>query len=256
MTFMKHPDRSSRLILNGRLTVPLYHGTSTLFYDSIIQSGLGGRNVVEDLGIQAAARLLLERCEALQLRQKCLSEFEACVKIAEGPSTQNLSSFRLFSFRYGGAYVSPSRTTAATYARLYDCGSEALTYTLRFLQRMSEADPNLPERPEFTTINALSQRPRRPLVIEAHDVDPNSLRTEQGRDINDALNEIECLLTEKDDMFDIMLQQTNFELLKPIPAQQLRFYGVKYRTNAFDDFELIPMGNGLASRASDGDAGG
>jgi hypothetical protein len=41
---------------DGRLTIPLYHGTSMLFYDSIVASGLGGRDIVEESGIRNAAR--------------------------------------------------------------------------------------------------------------------------------------------------------------------------------------------------------
>ncbi len=37
-------------ILNsdGYLTIPLYHGTSTIFWDSIKTHGVGGRNMIKE----------------------------------------------------------------------------------------------------------------------------------------------------------------------------------------------------------------
>jgi hypothetical protein len=46
------------LVKDSRLTVSLFHGTSSLFYDSILSSGLGGRNVIEDMGMHFGRRLL------------------------------------------------------------------------------------------------------------------------------------------------------------------------------------------------------
>ena len=37
------------VVERGRLTIPLFHGPSSRYYDSICSAGLGGRNVVEEM---------------------------------------------------------------------------------------------------------------------------------------------------------------------------------------------------------------
>src|SRR5260370_10457250 len=46
-------ERERALVSNGKLTVPLFHGTSTLFYQSILETGLGARSIVEDLKLRS-----------------------------------------------------------------------------------------------------------------------------------------------------------------------------------------------------------
>jgi hypothetical protein len=215
------------LVADGRLTVPLFHGTSTLFYESILETGLGGRNMVEDLGLRAVVRSLLELCETeLEPDPKWLSDKGAALKIATEPAIHNLGRTTLFSFRYGGTYVSPSRATAVRYALLYDCGSEALSYTLRLLERLSQRRPALAAREEFSRINLLARKQREPLLVKATDVEVASLRAEQGGSCPAILERIESASAEPD-IYDIMVKQENFELLHSIPPANLQFYKIK-----------------------------
>ena len=39
------------LISNGKLTIPLYHGTSEYFLKSILEHGLGGFNIIKSLKV-------------------------------------------------------------------------------------------------------------------------------------------------------------------------------------------------------------
>ena len=219
----------TELVRNGRLTVPLFHGTSTLFYDSILASGLGGRNIVEDLGIRDAARLLVTLCEEYQPWPDWRFDADACIRIAEDPTKQELIHNSGFNFRYGGTYVSASRSTATTYALLYDCGSEALAYSLKLFKKLSSVRPDLTARAEFSIITAFAEKTRKPLVIEAHDVEVGFLRAEQGGDSTQALRCIEDAMCDDPDFYDLLVQQENFELVKPVPPCQLRFYEVKER---------------------------
>ena len=61
---MKSDEPERKVVSNGKLTVPLYHGTSTLFHQSILQTGLGGRSIVEDLKLRSINRTLEEICNA------------------------------------------------------------------------------------------------------------------------------------------------------------------------------------------------
>jgi hypothetical protein len=114
------------LVVGGKLTVPLFHGTSTLFQSSILETGLGGRNVIEDLGLRAIVHELLTYDEDLATIPNWTFERQFLLKVAEDPSCQNPVGHTGFNFRYGGTYVTPSKQTAARYALSSDCGSEAL----------------------------------------------------------------------------------------------------------------------------------
>jgi hypothetical protein len=218
------------LVADGRLTVPLFHGTSTLFYESIVEAGLGGRNIVEDLGLRAVVRSLLELCESeLEPDPKWLLDKAFAIKIAANPTVQNLNGHWGFNFRYGGTYVSASRRTAETYALLYDCGSEALALTLRLLERLSQQRPALAAREEFSRVNVLARKHPEPLLVEARDVEVASLRAEQGGSCAAILERVESALAELD-TYDLMVQQENFELLRVVPVASLRFHKIKRRS--------------------------
>jgi hypothetical protein len=181
------------VVADGRLTVPLFHGTSTLFYESIVAAGLGGRNIVEDLNLRTVVRSLLDLCETeLPHDASWASEKAAALKIGASPSLDSLNRNWGFNFRYGGTYVSASRRTAETYALLYNCGSEALAYTPKLLERLSQHRPGLAAREEFSEINALARKHREPRI------------------------------------YDLVVQQHNFELLQVVPTAHLRFYRAKW----------------------------
>lgn len=228
------------LVVDGRLTVPLFHGTSTLFYESIVEVGLGGRNIVEDLGLRAVVRSLLELCETeLQPDPTWPLDKAAAIKIAANPTVQNLNLDSGFNFRYGQTYISASRRTAVTYALVYDCGSEALAHTLKLFERLSQQRPALAAREEFSQINVLAQKHGEPLLVEARDVEVTSLRAEQGGSCAAILERIGSALSELD-MYDLIVQQESFELLQAVPTADLRFYKIKRHSvdKLVGDFDL------------------
>ncbi len=209
------------LVRDGRLTVPLYHGTSTLFSESIFQYGLGGRNMIEQLGLRRAAGLLVEKCREFEANDDWLEGIDACIKIAHEPNLQPESGPILSFLRYGGTYVSASRATAATYARSYNHGSEALTYTLRLLEKAEAIFPHLAFRKEFSVIRAAGKKPKQPLLIQARRVPISGLRSERGGEIEPVLRRISLALEEGRRDYQLFVQQANFELTQSVPPAQL-----------------------------------
>lgn len=234
---------SNPLVVDGKLTVPLFHGTSTLFRDSILETGLGGRNMVEELGLRTTASRLLElHSEAPQPDPMQFLDDDVLRKIATDPSTQNPVGHSGLNFRYGGTYVTPSRQAAARYALLNNCGSEALACILRQLDRLSSRIPGIHSRAEFSRIVAFAAQPRSPLLVEARDVPVALLRAEQGGSCRPFLEYIESVLG--DPNYDTMIQQTNFELLGPILAFQLRLYKIIGPQSGHDSLKnlgLVPL---------------
>jgi hypothetical protein len=235
------------LVEDGRLTVPLFHGTSSLFCESIRTSGLGGRNVVEDMGIRKAAASLLELTRPYEERPEWLSPRDACARIAADPSTQLLPDRdSMFSFRYGGTYVSASSETAANYALLYPGGGESLTYTVALYRLLSSVRPDLAERKEFITLRDFAAPSATPLLVEARDVEITALRAEQGGKIARILACMEDALQDYDN-YDFVVGQHNFDLTHPVPPHKLRFHTVS-KVLEFDDvgasrevLQLVPL---------------
>jgi hypothetical protein len=231
---------SAKLVVDGKLTVPLFHGTSTLFHSSILETGLGGRNIVEDLGLRALVDELLEYEDQLSTIPNWSWEKRSLLKIAEDPSKQNSTGHVGFSFRYGGTCVTPSRRTAARYALLNDCGSEALARTLTVLDALLVQLPSLAAKEPFSKVLAFGRRARAPILIEAHHVPEAFLRAEQGGPCGPVLESIESALSDHE-IYDTMVQQDNFELLCPIPASQLRFYKIVSPRSGHDSLEDLRL---------------
>src|ERR1700675_2209132 len=61
-------DRSMAYELPRMLPFPLYHGTNTIWRESIGDNGLGGKNIVEELGV----------VEFLQTAVICLDSLQLC----------------------------------------------------------------------------------------------------------------------------------------------------------------------------------
>lgn len=207
------------LVKNGRLTVPLFHGTSSLHYESILSHGLGGRNIVEDNGVRAAARELVNFCAPWREHEEWVMDFDACECIAAEPDNP-----RRGNFRYCGTYLSPSRETAATYAFLYHAnGGEALTHVLKLYRKLANARPEMARNPQFAALANFAAKPARPLVIEAVDIEIDALRSEHGGGIEENLKRMESSI-EDPDFYEGWNAQHNFELTRPIPESHLRFY--------------------------------
>jgi hypothetical protein len=223
-------------VKNGRLTIPLFHGTSSLHYDSIRLTGLGGRDVVEDMGIRKAARLLLELSADYVREDDWLYDIDSCQRIAADPANDRLADLKsgfFFSCRYGGTYLSASRETAAMYSFLYAGGGEALTHTLKLHRRLLAASPEIVAAEQFAPLVEFANRPAKPLIVEARDVKLEALRTEHGSGLEDLLDRIVDAL-ENPDYYDCLVGQHNFELIQQVPSGQLRFYDVT-KVLEFDD---------------------
>jgi hypothetical protein len=232
--------KPAKIVIDGKLTVPLYHGTSTLFTNSIQETGLGGRRLLDDIGLGKTVRELLHY-EA-QLEKVPNWDFEKPLLLRVADASQNLVGSFL---RYSGTYMTPSRQTAARYALLNDCGSEALASTLKILKAVLAELPTLASKEPFSTVLNFVGQPKSPVVIEAHNVQANWLLSERGEPCGKVLEELQDTLDNiEDDLFDIWVQQTNFELAHPVPPSQLRFHkivGPKTGYDSMEDLQLVPL---------------
>ena len=214
------------IIVNGKLTIPLYHGTSDLFYESIRQVGLGGRNLIREFRVVELLRELITLCETkLPYEEQWLLRMQTAGWIAQ----QNVSR-GVLNFRHGSVYLTLSRYTATNYATSSEYGSEALAHFMMLWNRLRENQINLP--PEISVeaqlIIEFADRPRVPILIKVVGVPETILAAEKGGPASDLFERIEKLA--QGDSVSVMCQQENFELLEPIPIDDAEIYRIVNRS--------------------------
>jgi hypothetical protein len=232
-------------IINSKcqLTINLFHGTSTLFLDSIIQNGLGGLNPVVEWR-------LLELCkEVYQLSEQHLKEtllFQRSSYSFKKMAEQSNSGS--FNFQHGNTYLSPSKQTASRYAINKRYGSELLTYTIDFLNELLKLEIQYVKSDlfrKYPKIFGLIEANPSPLLIQVKNVIVSSLVSEHGQDPTKNLERVDELINESSDFFDVALQQTNFRLIAPVTSDKLRFWLINVQkwnslTPQYNLYELRP----------------
>jgi hypothetical protein len=124
------------------------------------------------------------------------------------------------NFQHGQAYLSPSLETAVRYAANKRYGSELLTYALDFLQALLDRGvPTVADRLylRYPNIFACLDVSPAPVLIRADSVPIQSLLTEQGDPPAQHVSRIAELYGASPDDFQLLAQQLNFRLVKPLP---------------------------------------
>jgi hypothetical protein len=216
--------RRMPLLLDGKLTIPLYHGTNLLFYDSIKEYGLGGRNPLAELRVIVLLKELIAISEESLaadedwiLRMQC-AKFIASQEVTGGG----------FNFRHGSAYLAASLEKAVRYAISSEFSSEALAQFMMLWKRLRDSHVTLPpnvangSRP----IVELASGRKAPLVIQVSDVAISSLTAEDGGDPIASLNRIEPLASGENYVYEALLGDANFELHQPISVDNAMTFRV------------------------------
>lgn len=210
------------VIKNNILTIDLYHGTSTLFLDSIIQKGLAAVNPVNEWNLLELSK------EVYALSEQHLKEtnlFQVCSHSFKNMTEQ--SKCGSFNFQHGDTYLSPSKQTAARYAINKRYGSELLTYTLDFLKELLSLDIKYVKTDllrKYHKIFGLIEANPSPMLIQVSNVNVSSLLSEHGNDPQANLEQVEQFINESPKFFDTVLQQTNFRLVSPMQIDNLKFW--------------------------------
>jgi hypothetical protein len=206
-------------VVTDKLGFPLYHGTSTLFLDSIVEHGLGGRNPVEDLRVIEFAN------ELWPLVKTHLASEESWILKAESFRRMIEQKSGLFNFQHGDTYVSPSMPTAIRYAASSKYGSEIISYALALLSELEVRNvdgvrTDLFRR--FPRIFGLLDVSPAPLILVMHHVTRASLITESGGDPSLAVAEIIEIKNTNPEIYELICQQKNFRIKAPIPVESIQ----------------------------------
>ena len=213
-----------RSIFNAKaeLNIDLYHGTSTLFLDSIVENGLGGINPVRDWNLLELAKEVFEQSklylEETEIFQKSCWSFENMV---------NQKVYENSNWQHGDTYLSPSIQTAVNYAIDKEYGSELFTYTLLFLKELTDRKIQYVIRDLYQRFPKMFQlinaRPA-PVLISASRISLTGLLNEHGEIPIENFIRLEKSFVERPDDYQKRNGQNNFRLSGPIPVQQLKFY--------------------------------
>ena len=203
---------------SDELSFPLYHGTSTLFLERILEVGLGGANPIADWKVIEFANeihpLVVEHLsDDIEFKQRIASF---------GRMTRQESA--AWNFQHGDTYASASREVAIRYAVNKRYGSEILTYTLDFLQGLLRhnvpgvADQLFRRYPHIFRMLDVSPAP---LLIRLVNLQASGLVTEHGESPVSALKLIRDTIDESPDYWEDLVQSENFRLTKAVSPNSL-----------------------------------
>tara|TARA_A100000171_G_scaffold53096_1_gene76800 strand:- start:8387 stop:9088 length:702 start_codon:yes stop_codon:yes gene_type:complete len=224
-----------------------YHGTSTIFLDSIRKYGLGAINPNTDQKNLEVLKFLFELSENhLKLNPEYITlKNSTWAMVNQG--TEELTDERgnkvVLHFRHDGMYVSITRIRAAIYAVLNKYGSEILERCIELYKLLinSNIPVKIPPEIDLFDFRQYIDAETKPIMIEVLGISDNDLEKEDGKTASDALNLLRrCIpkLTEKE-QFEF-LQYCNFKLLKPVPVKQLNFFEIEYEGHPENgDFKFL-----------------
>jgi hypothetical protein len=189
----------TKIIKDGRLTIPLYHGTSTLFLDGILEEGLGAVSPIEKYGImEFLAKLVHKGKEYMEYLPKS-EQFRI-------KQHSDIVHQAVANFRYGGLFLSASKVKAIRYS-MKKYGSELITITIEFYLFLKKY--SVPVELDNDFLNQILDNTYDPVVIIASEVDSSLLQSENNnKPVDDSFELLQFCLEQDID------PQVNFELPK------------------------------------------
>ena len=211
--------------INGHLEFSLYHGTSSIFIESIRKHGLGASRPKDIFDINILNSLANE----LSDKHPDVEWWQANSFIIENMLPQRVTNAGL-NFRYGGTYFSPSRCTAENYAKSNVFGSELISMIFNAHKSLHDADPCTAERiiPKNHPLHELFKKTHQPIILRTKYIKASSLRTEQGEPVEQQLeNMIQWRDEYPPDEIEEVWQQFNFELIGKLNDEEFEIEWLK-----------------------------
>jgi hypothetical protein len=212
-----------------------YHGTSSIFLESIRKNGLGKINPNLDLNLLDVLKYLRTIAEKnisksedyLKLQE---TTFAMCNQVFLKKENEN-GEFKTFNFRHTNIHVSLSKERAITHIAINKYGSEILGRCIDIykLLKFSNVEFEIPVNiNKFGFEKYIDSDPKR-IIIEILEVDENRLDKDDGKTAKEALDYLRTQIPrlDKETKFNFF-QYCNFELLCPIEPKHLKFYELDF----------------------------
>lgn len=211
---------------NGELLIPLYHGTSSLFSDSILEFGLGSINPIEQFSVRPFMRSLFDLSEALRRNDRSWHDSKYVVQWMLDQEVFETGA----NFQHGQTYLSPSRRSAVGYALTNRFGSELLTQTYRLFRWLMENKANLLTEMQLDRhpVAKLFKSKPEPILITACQVNLSHLAAEDGGSVEPVVEELSQFLSLFKESPDEVLSKSgvtvnfNFRLIAPLKPSAIK----------------------------------
>lgn len=203
---------TTNLIVAGRLAVPLFHGTSSLFIRSIIEYGLGAKNPIDKYKV---IRTLNTIVDLINIQHGDNLDWITSRWMYERMIQQ--SSSERANWQHGDVYLTPVESKAVNYARSNRYGSELISETFSLLEKyLPETNLNRDEHP----LLELEFEKARPMVIRIDSILIDYLAPECAKSLNRQMEEIATGI--ENPMFQGLWSQMNFRLIHPLGKEFFR----------------------------------
>jgi len=207
-------EASAPLVQDGILAIPLFHGTSSLFVDSIQARGLGAENPLRELGVLPLLRAMYSLIEKV-----CPQDEEWLLRrVVVEPMLRQEVTAGGFNFQHGASYLTPSRSSAVGYALSNRFGSELVTQAFYLYEKLQSVDATLlavPEISESPAVQCFSLNTQ-PYLVTAHHVPLTHLDAEDGTSAEAMIEQL-ALFRDLLDRTDATVN-LNFRLRSPLPS--------------------------------------
>lgn len=202
------------IIENGRFVIPLYHGTSSLFLDSISQYGLGAVNVVEKHNVVPFLR------EAYDLADEVLEGDEYWESEGSLIHQMALQSNENFNFQHGHAYLTAFYTNASSYVKRNRLGSEIISQAEKLYSKLY---PRFAECPgvESDSLISLFGKEANPVVLEIRDVSVGEVEGERGDDPDIVIQKLDALHEAGFDFAEMEIGSLGLRLVRPVSSDRI-----------------------------------
>jgi hypothetical protein len=213
---------STLLDRKGNFRVAFYHGTSSLFADSIKELGLGGRNPVKTNGwAECFGELFRLADQKLSNHPNWQGGREKLLPIVE----QGLTNDGLrFNFSHGETYITPHAMMAEQYGLKTGC--EILDYIKNLsLYLHNKGHTQEVNRIVPMDLQQILIKSYQPILVKINGLRFRDIDTENGDDKWDVLHRYEGFLRTHQGEKDM----TSWKLKSPIPVSQLEFLALEQR---------------------------
>lgn len=203
----------------------LYHGTNSLFLESIEKYGLGGINIVEHTNVLPLVKELNDLA-SLELENEYMDYGWGLLRMTIGFICDQSAGSQI-NWQHGEVYLSPSVYRAMGFAVENRYGSELFTnlkYLIDFIDKHTDAKAQV-HLAKYPAVKELLYKEGRPIVLELTDLTPEDLLDEGGLPSNaffqETLHYLKTLSDDEKNKKDNPLDIIGFRLKHPMPFKRI-----------------------------------
>ena len=196
----------------------LFHTTTDFYLPLISKSGLGGINPNKEFGIYDYLISITPLCDKYLLNDKRYLNIQfSNNRMVKQTLHGNMS------FRHDKICLATNASTAIRYcANKYV--SELLTRVILLSDLLTEAgyEKEIDKSKLKIDLTYVKRLAHRKIILMIEDINIEEIETESGENAKDKLYEFEIIKKADPELYEILKQQLNFRLLKPISIDRIK----------------------------------